>query len=221
MEMHAYDDVYLESSQNIMGHMFDYAVNELGMNLDDFADRFIISGIAKEMERGNPSFSAGRTGPEIAKLVVNSSVPDMDSSYEIMYVDRSSEYWCGWTAAYYQWLRAFPYSYIFRAVSASNIREMYGIFHEMDITKSVNEIDLRIREYYQDTNLKRFRKNLGISQKELSLRSGVPIRQIQLFEQRQRDIGKASATTVLALSHALYCDVKDLILFKTAEELET
>ena len=59
MEMHAYDDVYLESSQNIMGHMFDYAVNELGMNLDDFADRFVISGIAKEMERGNPSFSAG------------------------------------------------------------------------------------------------------------------------------------------------------------------
>ena len=36
-------------------------------------------------------------------------------------------------------------------------------------------------------------------------------RQIQLFEQRQRDINKASAVTLLMLSRALHCRMEDLI----------
>ena len=50
-----------------------------------------------------------------------------------------------------------------------------------------------------------------MSQSELSIYSDVPIRQIQLFEQRQRDINKASVYTVYKLANALSCDIEDLI----------
>ncbi len=40
---------------------------------------------------------------------------------------------------------------------------------------------------------------------------GVPIRQLQLLEQRQRDINKARAITVFALAKALGCTVEALM----------
>ena len=211
MEIHAYNEVYLESAQNILGHMFDFAVNELGLDIDDYADRFIVSGISAQMETGNPAFIAGKTGPEIVRLVMETTGYNKPFPEEIMYIDRSPEYWSGWALAYYQWVTAFKFSHIFSAVSVSKVREMYGIFHEMDIVHFAEEMDRRIKEYYPETALKRFRTNLGVSQRELSLRSGVPLRQIQLFEQKQRDISKAAVNTVIALSRALSCEVNDLV----------
>ena len=55
------------------------------------------------------------------------------------------------------------------------------------------------------------RKNAGYSQARLAVEAGVSLRQIQLFEQRQRDINKAQAMTILALARALNCEMEDLI----------
>ena len=81
----------------------------------------------------------------------------------------------------------------------------------MDISKFVDAIDEKMAQQYPDTSLRRHRDVLNISQKELSQRADVPIRQIQLFEQRRRDIKKAQAITVLKLSKALECSVEDLL----------
>ena len=198
MEIHAYSELYLESAQNIVGHMFDFAVNEVGLDIDDYARMFVISPVAKEIERGNPSYVAGKTGPEIVKLVLGSGGYKEELPEEVMYVDRSPEYWVGWALAYYQWKSSYDHAYILRAVPASAICGMYGIYHEMDIMHFVDEMDERIRNYYPDTPLKRYRTIIGLSQRELSVRSGVPLRQIQLFEQRQRDISRASAISIRA-----------------------
>lgn len=61
------------------------------------------------------------------------------------------------------------------------------------------------------TRLRIRRENCGLSQSELAADSGVPLRQIQLFEQRQRDINKTAAETLLQLSKALYCNMEDLM----------
>ena len=50
-----------------------------------------------------------------------------------------------------------------------------------------------------------------MSQTALAAESGVPLRQIQLFEQGQRDINKTSAATLKQLSKALCCRMEDLI----------
>ena len=51
----------------------------------------------------------------------------------------------------------------------------------------------------------------GLSQAELAAVSGVALRQIQLFEQRQRDINCAAAITILKLSRSLHCRMEDLM----------
>ena len=59
--------------------------------------------------------------------------------------------------------------------------------------------------------LKSMREEKGLSQSELSKKSGVPLRNIQAYEQGYNDINKAQVITVLKLAEALDCDVYDII----------
>lgn len=77
--------------------------------------------------------------------------------------------------------------------------------------KFVERINELWDEYYKETNLKRIRKLAGLSQSELAELSGVPLRQIQLFEQRQRDINKTNAIDVVRLCRVLCCKMEDLL----------
>jgi len=61
------------------------------------------------------------------------------------------------------------------------------------------------------TNLKRIRRANGYSQKQLSDVSGVALRMIQLYEQKQNDINHAQGSTLLALSRSLGCTMEDLM----------
>lgn len=66
------------------------------------------------------------------------------------------------------------------------------------------------REYDNENDLKDTAAN-ALAQSQLSAESGVPCKQIQLFEQRQRDINKTVAETLLRLSRLLYCRMEDLM----------
>ncbi|MCR4647441.1 MAG: helix-turn-helix domain-containing protein [Lachnospiraceae bacterium] len=211
MEIRAYSDLYIESAQNIIGHMFDFAINENGMDADMFASVFSLSVYARELERGNPTFAAGKTGPEIMRLVIEESGLSMKIKPDVMYIDRSPEYWAGWSLAYFQWYTNQTYHHILKAVPFSKIVKMYPAYHEMDIMKFVEAMKEFLAAYYPHTALKRYRELLGFSQRELSEKSGVPIRQIQLFEQRERDINKTQAITLLMLSKALGCPMERLM----------
>ena len=87
----------------------------------------------------------------------------------------------------------------------------YSVYHEMDVLKFVQAMNEKIKNYYQETNLKRYRKIAELSQKQLSDLSGVPVRQIQLFEQRQRDINKTQAATLWRMGKALGCTMEELL----------
>ena len=62
-----------------------------------------------------------------------------------------------------------------------------------------------------ETNLKRLRMLSGLSQSEPAKRSGVALRQIQLFEQRQRDINHTRAIDVLSLAREIGCKSEELL----------
>ncbi|WP_026659858.1 helix-turn-helix domain-containing protein [Butyrivibrio sp. AC2005] len=211
MEIHAYSEIYVESAQNILGHMFDFAINEAGISEDDFSKRFAISKSARQFEIGNPRYVAGITGPELAKEVLLESGYTGELPEDVMYIDRSPEYWAGWVIAYYQWLRNYSFAYIFDAMDLKFLLKLYSTYHEMDIEKFVETADERIKEYYPDTALKRYRILAGLSQSELAEESGVSLRLIQMFEQRQRDINKTSALNILKLSKTLFVRMEDLI----------
>lgn len=61
------------------------------------------------------------------------------------------------------------------------------------------------------SKLHQIRKARGFTQQQLSDTSGVTLRMIQLYEQRQSNIGKAQVNVVISLAKALGCEVEDLI----------
>ena len=113
--------------------------------------------------------------------------------------------------AYYQWYSGRKYSDIFKAISIKEFEEMYYTLHEADITKFVEIVDKKIKLCFPETNLKRIRTIYGCTQKELAENSGVSLRSIQMYEQRNKDINKASLDTVYSLSRVLGCKMEDLI----------
>ena len=61
------------------------------------------------------------------------------------------------------------------------------------------------------SRLKYQRELKGMSQSELSKASGIPLRNIQAYEQGYKDINKAQVVTVLQLAETIGCDVYEII----------
>lgn len=211
MEMRAYPSDYLNMAQRVMGDMLDFAVNTCNMDIDEFYTLFLASDISTQLQDGNPTYLVGKTGCEIVKEVIKESGMKSVSYEDEMYLDKSPEYWAGWALAYYQWYTCRRFIKINKAVSIDNIVDMYDVYHEMDIMHFVNAVNDEWNNYYIDTNLGRLRKLAGLSQKELAMLSGVSLRQIQLFEQRQRDINHTKAIDVVKLGRVLGCKMEELL----------
>ena len=208
---HAYQEIYLSKAQSTLGDAFDYAVNVCGMNGSTFTKLFCASSVSKRMENGEPAYIAGKSGIEIVLEVISET---MGKSLDIVpheHMGRSREYWIGWAAAYYQWHSGRKYSEIFKVIPFEDMQQMYYTLHEADITKFVETADKLIKEYFTETNLKRIRTAYGLTQVELAKRSGVSLRSIQMYEQRNKDINKASVLTVHSLAKVLGCTIEDLI----------
>lgn len=58
--------------------------------------------------------------------------------------------------------------------------------------------------------MKQIRRAKGITQRELAEQSGVSLRIIQQYEQKQRDIQKAEAQSIVAMANVLGCSVEEL-----------
>ncbi len=211
MMIRAYDKSYLSDSQYILGHAVDFAVMSLNLDPDVFGKAFAVSDVSKQFASGNPRYIAGMNGCELTRLVLTQTHTSFNDTDDTMYLDKSPEYWAGWALAYYQWATSRSFMDILTAVPFSQIIQMYPVYHEMDISHFVDQMDSLMIEAYPHTRLKIRRMNCGFSQSELASASGVALRQIQLFEQRQRNINHASAITLLQLSKPLHCRMEDLI----------
>ena len=209
--IHAYDKLYLEKARTSLAVMMDFAVQDLGQDLSDFFALFIVSGLANLFESGDVTIIAGRSGVELTYEVYERiGMPKERKKYDFR-EKRSKEYWTGWALAYYQWYTAQSFTDIIRYVSINDIRRMYNPYHEMDILQFVDHMNDMIRSMKTDTNLKILRLRAGLSQSKLAEASGVPVRTIQQYEQRQKNINKAQAEYLFMLASALSCDPIDLI----------
>lgn len=207
----AYQEIYLSKAQSVIGDAFDYAVNTCAIPGTDFVKLFIVSSVSKRMENGEPAYLAGKSGIEIVREIVAETKGQELQIEPQEHFGRSKEYWIGWAIAYYQWYSGRKYSDIFKVLSFEDLQKMYYTLHEADITKFVDIVDSKIKEYFPETNLKRIRTAYGFTQAELAERSGVSLRSIQMYEQRNKNINKASADTMYSLAKALGCTMEDLI----------
>lgn len=208
---HAYQEMYLSNAQSMLGDAFDYAINVCHIPGRSFVKLFVASTISKRLENGEPSYLSGKSGIEVAMEILTETTGKVPDAAPQEHFGRSREYWIGWAVAYYQWFSGRSYSDIFQVVSFEELQKMYDPLHEADITKFADILDARMREFFTDTNLKRIRTAYGCTQAELAKRSGVSLRSIQMYEQRNKDINKASAETLLRLSRVLGCTMEDLM----------
>lgn len=211
MTTRAYQEIYLSKAQTALGDAFDYAINTCHIPGSDFIKLFTASSVSRRMENGEPAFLAGKSGIEIAADVVLESTGKQLVTEPQEHFGRSREYWIGWAVCYYQWFSARSYSDIFKVLSYEDLANMYYTLHEADITKFVDIVDERVREHFKDTNLKRIRSSYGCTQAELAKRSGVTLRSIQMYEQRNKDINKASAEALYRISKVLGCSMESLL----------
>lgn len=207
----AYDKLYLDKAQTALARMLDFAVYELDYSLKKFFDLFIRTGVADRFGSGDYELLVGRSGVELAYTVLEEAGQPVKRKPVRYSADRSEVYWTGWALAYYQWYTALSFTEITKAVSITEIAAMYTPYHEMDIrqfTDHMNELYLKANP---DTNLKRLRKAAGLSQNALAEASGVPLRTIQQYEQRRKNINKAQAEYLVILAQVLCCDVQSLL----------
>ena len=208
---HAYQEIYLSNAQAALGDAFDYGVRVCGVSGENFIKLFIVSSVSKHMENGEPAYLAGKSGIELAAQILAETTRMTEQPEQPERYAHSCEYWIGWAVAYYQWYSGRKYSEIFEVLSFAELEKMYYTLHEADVSKFAEIADARIREHFAETNLKRIRTAYGCSQAELAKKSGVGLRSIQLYEQRQKDINKASAESLYKISKVLGCAMEDLL----------
>lgn len=209
--MPAYDKIYLDRARTALGRMLDFAVYDLKYDIAVFFDYFILSGVGMRFEKGDFTLLAGMSGVEIAYEVLEQSNIEYERVRPNYTIDRSEEYWTGWALAYYQWETSLSFAEIVRNIPIRDIMALYSPYHEMDIRQFTDKMNELYRAAKPETNLKLRRQSIGLTQRGLAQLAGVPVRTIQQYEQRQKNINKAQAEYLVMLARALYCEVTDLL----------
>lgn len=206
--MYAYDRLYLSRAQSVLASMLDFAVYDLSIPIEEFYMRFLVSPLSNGFQSGESAVIAGRSGIELAADVMEDR--SLTSRYRPN-ANRSPEYWTGWALAFFQWKSNLQFARINASIPITEILQMYNPFHEMDITQFCDHMLELYRKRNLVSNLKRMRQKTGLSQSELAKLSEVPVRTIQQYEQRQKNINAAKAETLIRIAKYLYCSVDDLM----------
>ena len=209
MTIPAYSQIYLSKAARAVGNMLHDAVIEFDFEGDTFLQLFIQSEVASEIEAGNPKYVAGKSGAELFADVIERTSGKTVSIVPVECYERSDVYWIGWMLTHYQWYSGRSFRDILETVPYDELLGLYGTLHEADINKSYDVMDTHFSR--SESNLKRVRKNCGLTQEELSEQSGVSLNTIRAYERKGKDINKAQADILLRLTKALKCNIEDLL----------
>lgn len=239
--MRAYDEACLPLACGCLGRMLDYSVYSLHIDADSMMDLFAASGTASLFARGDMRTIAGGSGIELAYSVLEKSGLPHERVLPRHTVSFSNEYWGGHALAYAQWATGLRFEELVKrspasAVISSCAKERLALLESLppDISEGDKAAALKSfgdefarktaesimsesasggREDPAVTCLKSLRIKNGLSQGALAKASGVPVRTIQQYEQRQKDINKARFEYIIRLSAALNCGPADLFEF--------
>lgn len=201
--IHAYNDIYLNSVMHNLAALFDIAINAEGINPDIFADMFVNSKIASGIEAGVPDILVGKSATEMLMIIL-----DKEIEYTVVPVDRTPEYWAGWILANAQWYLNKTFKEILSVMPFSMLVSMYYPYHEADEMKMIEKIE---NCFPSISTLKTIRQKRNLTQEELALLSGVNIRSIRSYEQKDNDILKAQGDTLQKLAKTLDCTIEELL----------
>ena len=206
--IHAYENYYLKDAQRCLSSFLDYGVNHQHIEISTLWNMFLNSEICDKFMIGDPFTISGKSGIELVLelLKINKAINFKNISFE-----RSKEFWLGHFLAFFQWSTSLSFKKLNKYISIQELLDMYHPFHEMDIMHFVYHVKDKYNERKKLTNLELIRKEAKLSRQELSELSEVPIRIIEQYEQRVRNINKANATYVISLANTLRVKPIDLL----------
>ena len=236
---HAYDEICLERAADTLGRMLDYSVYSLRYDIAVMTDLFIASGAAALFGRGDIRTIAGMSGVELAYEVLERSGIAFERTQPRYTKGLTPEYWYGHALAHLQWETGLPFDQIKKVFPAPAFITSYGKsrlslleslpldisekdralkirafgrqFSEDAVSKAVSAVTGITADGSKDSPLKRMRIKNGLSQSGLAKASGIPVRTIQQYEQGQKDLRKARAEYLIALSRVLGCSPSSLL----------
>ena len=198
----AYSEEYLSTVYRNLGSLFDLAVYSEDMDLTDFSRLFASSKVARGIESGSPRFLAGMSPQDMFRDITMREPGPYRPPKET-----SDAMWTGSVIAYSQWHCGCRFRELFDSVPAERILSLYRTFRD-DIMIAVTIV---VDTLHPVAVLKKLREERGMSQSELALISGVPIRSIRAYEQGSVDLCKAQGDTLYRMAKVLGCSVDDLI----------
>lgn len=201
--IHAYNKLYLDIVMHNLAALFDLAINIENIDSDIFADMFSKSIIARGIEEKIPDILAGKSATEMLMIILNKNVENTEISS-----NRTPQYWAGWILAYAQWYLNESFKDILNVMPFSTLISLYYPYHEANEMKVIEIIQ---KLFPKTSSLKEMRRKRKLTQEQLSLLSGVNIRSIKSYEQKENDILKAQIETILMLAEALDCSIEELI----------
>jgi DNA-binding transcriptional regulator YiaG len=210
--IYQYNEIYLDDAMSNLGEALDYAFYSCKLSPKEFMDYFVTSGYSKQFEVGNPKIICGISGTELVLRVLESSnlllndIPKPRKEYAY-----TPEYYAGYILAYFTFKTSISFKNIIKTIPIDEIINMYPLLHETSNEKAINIILNIYKKRLSTANLKIVRKASGMTQKELSIKSNVSLRSIQQYEQKVKNINKASIDALLSLSIILGCNVEDLL----------
>ena len=179
-------------------------------------------GAAQPAQAAEETFAeelAATTGEELAREPEESAAAGVGPArrfsgkpFSPRYTEtRSAEYWAGGLLAYVQWSTALSFAELTEYVPVQNFLNLFDKYYDFDYSCAAEEIVQAYRQAKTDTNLKLHRKRAGLSQGKLAQLSGVPVRTVQQYEQRQKNINAARAEAVISMARVLGCRPDELL----------
>lgn len=219
---HAYSEMYLEDAMRTLGEAVDFALCDQGLTPAELTAIMSNALEMKQFERGMPRVVCGMAGDELARDIIAHAGLTPVRCRETYPFDRSPQYWAGWVMAYTQWMSSLGFNKLLEVAPLDWIIGSYHPLHEAsEDTFAQIVIDKWNKAQAGKRGLKAARKASGLTQKQLAAQSGVKIRAIQLYEQNQLDLRRASVSSALALAKTLHCSIEDLIWQPIAVEYDS
>lgn len=183
-----------------VAEMFEYAKCYYKLDCGKFFNLFNSSHISDKIYKLDMVYVYGKSSIELVAEICETQGEKIYKGNDTTLIN-PSYYWLGIIVASYCFGKSISFMEFAERIDINELLKLYGVMHEAPQMRMIDEIDSILRT--QESSLARIRRTRNVSQKELSIMSNVSLRSIQMYEQKQKSISKASFETVRNLANSL------------------